>query len=59
MRLLSKEKQEELRAIAIELEEIEGSDRPASYLERWQLLAGKTVKPIVNNAGELLSAVGK
>ena len=58
-RLLSKEKQDELRAIAIELDEIHGSDRPRSYLERWQRRVGKTVSAIVNYAGELRSAVGK
>ena len=57
-RLLPKNKQQQLRAIAIELDR--GLDSVAcSYLERCQRVVGKTVKALVNNAGDIVSKLGK
>ena len=57
--LLPKEKREELSEYARQLNEIEGVDRPSSYLERWRSRAGKTVIALVNKAGSMISAIGQ
>ena len=57
-RLLPKNKQQQLRAIADELDR--GLDSVACcYLERCQRVVGKTVKALVNNAGDIVSKLGK
>ena len=58
-RLLPKNKQEELRAIADELDRSRDKNRACSYLERCQRVAGKIVLAAVNNAGKMLSSLGR
>ena len=58
-RLLPKDKLEKLRAIAIELDRSLDRTRPFSYLERFQKVIGKTVRATWNNAGVMLSSIGK
>ncbi len=56
---MPKEKREELSKYAQQLNEIEGVDRPSSYLERWRSRAGKQVKTFLDRAGSVISAVGQ
>ena len=57
--LLPFAKQLELRSFAQKLNEIEGEERPSSYLEKWQKAAGQAVKVLVDNAGASLTKIGK
>nr|MDJ0726937.1 hypothetical protein [Prochloraceae cyanobacterium] len=58
-KLLAKEKRQELSRYAKQLNEIEGVNRPSSYLERWRLKAGLTVQAVVNKAGSIVKEVGQ
>ena len=44
---------------AQKLNELEGEERPLSYLERWQRAAGKMVKVILDSGGEMATKIGR
>ena len=58
-KLLPKDKQQQLRSIAIDLARSRDKNRACSYLERSQRVAGKTVLAAVNNAGKIASSLGR
>ena len=49
----------ELRSYAQKLNEIEGKNRPLSYLERWQRAAGKKLKVMLDNARNNVTKIGQ
>ncbi len=49
----------ELRSFAQKLNELEGEERPSSYLERWSRAAGKKVKVMLDNARNNVTKIGQ